>query len=58
VQEVWLNAGLNLIHRPADSSDYCIHRRCFQCRHARLDILDLDGLRRVIEDCLCRPYPD
>jgi transposase len=30
----------------------------FERRYTRLDVLDLDRLGRVIEDCLCRPYFD
>jgi hypothetical protein len=32
--------------------------RALQVRHARLDILDLDGLGSVVEDSLGRPHSD
>ena len=41
------------------TAGFLVHgHRCFQCRDARFDVFDLDGLGCVIEDCLCRSYFD
>ena len=46
------------VFRGSSSSLLSVCCGCFQCRHACVDILDLNRLGRMIEDRLCRPHLD